>query len=79
MQSQKLDQFLVDYYQETDEITVNCRWLQEQLMSKESISRHRDLLLGIIERLEDRNMTLEIAISIYKDRVKSMRRLDITY
>ena len=61
----KLDQFMMDYWRENDEITVQCLWLQKQLVSNNLLEETIKVLNRQLEgqkHLNDRLRTqLELA------------------
>lgn len=61
----KLDQFMIDFWRENDEITVQCLWLQKQLVKNSFQEETIELLKKQLEGqkyLNDRLKTqLELA------------------
>ena len=61
----KLDQFMIDFWRENDEITVQCLWLQKQLVKSSFQEETIELLKKQLEgqkHLNDRLRTqLELA------------------
>lgn len=61
----KLDQFMIDFWREDDEITVQCLWLQKQLVKNSFQEETIELLkkqLEVQKHLNDRLKTqLELA------------------
>ena len=61
----KLDQFMIDFWREDDEITVQCLWLQKQLVKNSFQEETIELLKKQLEgqkHLNDRLRTqLELA------------------
>lgn len=61
----KIDQFMIDFWREDDEITVQCLWLQKQLVKNSFQEETIELLKKQLERqrhLNDRLRTqLELA------------------
>ena len=49
MTPKQYDQFLVDYYQSYEEISVQCIWLQKQLRDLEDLKRQNTKLKTMLD------------------------------
>jgi len=75
MQEQELDQFLVDYHAPSDNIEVNCVWLQQQLRTVQTsslqVTNLRSLLNEAVATIERQ----QVALTAYRELQKSRKRL----
>ena len=72
----KVSQFLQDFFREDDEITVNCSWLQKQLMDMGKY--HQEFIDKDIQikMLRNKVETLETKIALME--IEQPLRLDIS-
>lgn len=60
----KLDQFMIDYWRESDEITVQCLWLQKQLVSNSLLEETIYSLKKQLEGQKHLNDRLKVQIEL---------------
>lgn len=74
MTEKALDQFMRDYFAEHDEVSVNCRWLQEQLRNGTASNRSLEVELKKaqyqIEILRSKVISMEMDMPQYRLNVK---------
>ena len=62
MENKELEQFMVDYFSQRETISVDCSWLQGQLIQLESLKRanrtirERLMLLDALNEWKEYNM-----------------------
>ena len=74
MNEKSLDQFMRDFFNKHDEVSVNCNWLQEQLRSRNNSNRNLENELKKaqyqIEVLRSRVISVEMDMPQYRLNIK---------
>ena len=77
MTPQALSTLLIDVFPPEDTITVNTRWLQDQLLEKNRLQLDLDIITKNYKAANERIESLRLAQSVYESIRKNQRILDI--
>lgn len=77
MTPQALSTLLIDVFSPEDTITVNTRWLQNQLLQRNRLALTLDVMNKHMTLAKERIESLRLAQSVYESIRKNQRILDI--
>ncbi len=78
MKTEALSDFLVTFHEKHETIVVNKQWLQAQLLKNNRLELEVNHLQSVIDKLQQRNKSIEVSQSFYKEFYHSLKTLDTT-